>query len=245
MLRGADFQLASIQCGIFVEEAMPSHAALLAWLLERWSDRFDGGPTVLPAPEPGDTPLIALQSKDLRSRLQTVPGRLDVYAVRQHREEPLSFAGSLEWMEEVASAFVERFSPGVGRLALMAVRVLPMSSPATEISQHFCNEKILADPIRRTENFELHSHKVFLLRRDIGPKVNSWMRCKSGTATYRLPPPPISEPVVVVEQDINTLAEESATRRFAASEVSPFYRDVAAAMDVVLAKYFPSEANGA
>jgi hypothetical protein len=47
----------------------------------------------------------------------------------------------------------------------------------------------------------------------------------------------------VVEQDLNTLAEEQAERAFSASEVGGFFEVAASGFDEVLNLYYPSNGD--
>jgi hypothetical protein len=43
-----------------------------------------------------------------------------------------------------------------------------------------------------------------------------------------------------VEQDLNTLLEESASRSYGAAEITAFYADAFAEFDVILEQYYPT-----
>lgn len=46
-------------------------------------------------------------------------------------------------------------------------------------------------------------------------------------------------PIILVEQDINTLETELGTRRFTAEQISEFYDEMTEEAEEILRKYFP------
>ena len=64
-------------------------------------------------------------------------------------------------------------------------------------------------------------------------RINSWVRCK--TAKLRAD----NRPVILVEQDLNTLANEADSRRFEAGQIHAFFQMAAAEADEILRIYFP------
>ena len=86
----------------------------------------------------------------------------------------------------------------------------------------------------RSEAFEIHNHKVYTPEQGISYPINSWVRCKSGSMT------PENRPVIVVEQDLNTLAEDLRTR-FTADEMRAFFETASREANGILGKYFPEK----
>jgi len=99
--------------------------------------------------------------------------------------------------------------------------------------QRFCNEASQRDPFNRSEAFEIHNHKVYTPGGGVDFRINSWVRCRSAVLSL------INQPGIAVEQDLNTLAEEAAQRRFAPVELRNFFAVVAHEADSILRKYFP------
>ena len=85
------------------------------------------------------------------------------------------------------------------------------------MAQHFCKEKWLTVPFNRPESFEIHAHKRYFFADRFN--VNSWVRCKTGLLVN-----PDRESIILIEQDINTVAEEMETREFSAEEIKDFFR---------------------
>ena len=80
----------------------------------------------------------------------------------------------------------------------------------------------------------MHAHKRFRLTNEF--EVNSWVRNKTGTISGEHP-----EPIVLVEQDLNTRAEDAERRRFSAEEIARFFSAVSNEFDVILRLYYPEE----
>ena len=97
--------------------------------------------------------------------------------------------------------------------------------------EHFCKSEWLAAPFNRPENFEIHAHKTFQLRDQF--KVNSWVRCKTGLEREG------SNPVVLCEQDINTVAAETDQETFSTLQMNTFFGMAADELDNILDLYFP------
>lgn len=89
-------------------------------------------------------------------------------------------------------------------------------------------------PFDDPSSFELHGHKKYIYR---SFDVNSWVRVRSGKAR---PKQGISRPIVLVEQDINTLAELMESRSYSKREISTFFRHIIKEFDSILKLYFPS-----
>jgi hypothetical protein len=131
-------------------------------------------------------------------------------------------------------------SARVGRLALVITRAAPRAQPAMLLSRHFCKERWYEAPrnlapLNRPENFELHAHKTFNLGGLLN--VNSWIRNKTAFLGSTGAP----QPIVLVEQDINTLADLTETTTFSEEQIQSFFGLALPEMDHILALYYPAE----
>lgn len=117
------------------------------------------------------------------------------------------------------------------------VRVSAAADPARTLSQHFCRDEVLAGPINRPKEFELHALKRYSL--DRGIEINSWVRCRTGVqqAAAQMP----EQRVIVVEQDLNTVVDGTQSREFAPDELDAFFKQVSGELDQILSLYFPSK----
>ena len=134
--------------------------------------------------------------------------------------------------------YIDAFQVRVGRLAGILNRFAKNDSPGLYLARHFCKERWDTAPFNRPESFELHAHKRFALGNQI--QVNSWVRSKSGKLASSEKQ---DQSIVLVEQDINTLAEEAPSRAFSLDEIRAFFRLAASEFDAILTLYYPLEAS--
>ena len=88
-------------------------------------------------------------------------------------------------------------------------------------------------PLNRPENFELHAHKRYALYGE--EVVNSWVRNKSA---YKASD---EKPVILVEQDLNTLGEQVLAREYTDEEMGLFFDAASSELDHILSIYYPEE----
>ena len=69
--------------------------------------------------------------------------------------------------------------------------------------------------------------------------MNSWVRNKTGKATSA----DESKSIVLLEQDINTLAEEAPNRNFSKEDIANFYNHIPSEFDTILLLYYPEESQ--
>jgi len=93
---------------------------------------------------------------------------------------------------------------------------------------------MLANPLKRPENFELHAHKVYTM--SSGLNVNSWVRNK--TALANDPEAGGPTPVVLVEQDLNTLTEVQHHTTFSAEDLASFLDVSTNELDEIFSAYY-------
>lgn len=231
------FSPASYQATLFTPDEGRGGARLLRTLSESWLEFFDAEPTPYPIPDdaPREFPRLVLSKKNKTFTCEISPARINFYWRRVGRGgRPMGaksfFDVSVQWLNRYTSETGAR----VGRLAALRTLILREENAGNVLAHQFCSEEMVRSALSRPTNFELHAHKRFALRS--GLNVNSWIRNKSahydedGTLA----------PVIAVEQDINTLAEEAATQELSPGEVAGFFSDVPAEMDAVLKLYYPA-----
>jgi hypothetical protein len=232
MPHAADFEVASCQATVFTPELNISGAEFMTRLLQQWAATFDGDPTVLPLPEgvPNEVPKIILQSRSQEWRCEVAPARLNIHWRRLAAERG---GLGLDDFYRTATALLQQYrglvaSP-IRRVAAVVTRYALQERPGRYLAAHFCQERWLVAPFNRPENFEVHAHKQFMLAD--GMRTNSWVRTKTGKLSDR-------DPIVIVEQDLNTLPEET-ERRFDDGDLASFYNAASTEFDVILRLYFP------
>jgi hypothetical protein len=242
MPSASDFVLASCQATLFTPVAEVSATRLLTKLLPDWVDRFDADPMALPLPEsvPKEVPRLVLHSRSEEWKCEIASGRMNLIWQKTTRAaEPIDLAERYRMLIPLLEQYCAALESRVGRLAAVVSRYLEHRSPGRYLASHFCKEHWLQAPLNRPDDFELHAHEVFLLGGQF--HVNSWVRHKTGL--LNLPGEEAQAPIVLAEQDFNTLAEEQATRHFAIDEIGGFFQAAALGFDDALRLYYPPGAR--
>jgi hypothetical protein len=205
-----------------------------AKIMSRLSSFFDGTPVVLPlgVEVPASIPRVTLSTADERQRVQISSVRMDFFLSSKdsemiNPEQGTSLAAS------VMNAYLEVTRATVGRLAFVLKRVADDPTSAPDLARHFCRDQWLSGPLNRPEDFELHAHKKYRLADSWN--VNSWMRCKSARLAAS------NQPVVLIEQDLNTLSEEVESVEFVVADINRFFRRCIPEVQSILELYFPGE----
>ena len=141
---------------------------------------------------------------------------------------------------ELALRSLEAYDKGlhhrISRLAINLSHFLAIDDPAMVIARHFCKDELLErrgdfkGALSRTETMELHAHKRFVLLENIS--VNSWVRVKTVRQQKEQPSG------VLVEQDINTLAERESTADFTKQDIDAIIRKTLSESMNILELYF-------
>ena len=235
-LTASSFKLASCQATIFTPDGDLAVSKVMKDLYPSLATRFDGEPTVLPPAEgvPPVIPRIILESTTQEWRCELSPARVNLHWLRPKSSRACMALG--DFFKEATNILLQyaaQLSPRIGRLAALATRFLPHDKPGLFLARHFCRDRWHEAPLDRPENFELHAHKRFTLAGDF--TVNSWARSKSG----KLSGEGDEKPIVLFEQDLNTLAEEASTKDFSEEEVKKFFGAAGTELDSILGLYYP------
>lgn len=237
MISPADFAIYGMQTSAFLLDATIRPASVLVQVLQRYGDIYDGEPISVPMPAqvPTEIPSVILASSDNALRIEVARSQVSLYWYRVEEAAPVS-------LEELSAAFADRLATiceqtdgPVGRLGIVVTRRASLDNPGRVLASKYCRDRWIADDgaLNRPEGFELHAHKVFNLTPTV--LVNSWMRIRTAQddeQVYRY---------VVVQQDINTLAEELMKRNFTRSDIAAILIAAARESEITLAKYFPSD----
>lgn len=233
----SSFEVASCQATIFTPDGELSPSKVMKEFYPKWSDLLDDDPTIVPPFKgfPGEVPRIILQDKSGSWRLEVAFMRINFFWKRTDQDQS---AILLEDFFKRAiclfSEYQELTSCNIGRLAAVLARFAVHSSPGLFLARHFCQTRWDEKPLNRPESFELHAHKRFSLADKFD--VNSWARSKTGHIKTR----GIATPIVLFEQDLNTLAEEEKKRSFSPEEIEHFFETSIPEFDSILQKYYPN-----
>lgn len=228
------FAISQVQAVIYTPEADQfSQADTLATILSRYASRFNGPVQALPLPPnaPPGLPSLILTSSDNAFKLQAGPARIDSFWGRT----PGGNADDALSCIEVLDHYVRNTGkpPRIGRVALVITRIADHKSPARELIERFCNAEAAERLFRNSESFEIHNHKVYELQAT-GLRINSWMRCKAVRMIE-----PEEKNIVLVEQDLNTIAEDVTHHALDADKIAEFFKSAAGEANDILCKYFP------
>ena len=235
-----DFQVASCQATLFTPDEEISTSKLVSGLLPQWSTRFDGDPIILPHVEglPREVPKMILSSTSASWRCEIASARINIFWRRTKTAPPPLVPSISTFYADAAQLLVEynRFLKSrVGRVAAVLNRYATHGQPGLFLARHFCQERWAQAPLDRPESFELHAHKRFTLANEF--QVNSWVRNKTGQIAIERD----LEPIVLVEQDLNTLPEDVERRSFQNEEFVRFFSVVANELDSILQLYYPRD----
>jgi len=238
LLSHTDFEIATCQATIFTPDEEFSSVKVMQRFYPHWADLFDVDPTVLPpfSRLPGDVPRIILQSTSEVWHCEIAPARVNFFW-RQTTQEtsPIELGIFFDKAFDVLIGYQQLLGSRIGRLAAIITRFARHDTPALFLARHFCHDRWSRAPLNRPEGFELHAHKRFLLHTAF--QVNSWARNKTGHLTTG----DSQIPIVMFEQDINTLPEEAPAKSFSTDDLRYFLHAVTSEFDIILQLYYPQE----
>ncbi len=239
MLEAKNFQVFSYQIALFTPSLNFSPNKIHIALAGKYGEILNGDPVLWPIPEdaPKEIPRIILSSKDEKFKLEIANSRINLFRHRiKDENDEIKFSSFLAMGISIFSDYLECTSAKVGRIAVVTRRFLPTENPGLTLAKHFCKESFCSDnsgksPFNRPENFELHAHKNYPLPHS-SIIVNSWVRCKSGTLMD------INQPIILVEQDLNTLTENADKVDYKIEQIQSFYEEAFDEQNDILKKYF-------
>lgn len=235
MLKAQDLNLVTLQLSIFTPNISSFAAAkALGIVLSKYSQRYDGDVQALPLPEeiPLEFPRIVLQSKDRAYRLEISPARINSLwlgtdNIQTEKEEIIDIC------KEVLEYYIKSMHIEVNRLALVATRVYLTPKPATLLIDKFCKPELIDKVFSSSENFEIYNHSIKNIENFV---VNVWTRCKSGLIANNNQ----THSALIVEQDLNTLAQDLEDRKFHIEEIKSFFSLMQLESQAILQLYFPN-----
>ena len=232
-LRHTDFLTTLARAAIFIPSTQFAGRHIYVKLTDRWYEKFDSDPIIIPEKDvlPPSVPVLIMQSQSGEWKLQVSRERVDIIF---DPKLPSSIDDLSKFFEEGLDYLVEfrkLFNLRVGRLAAICNRLLNHEEPGKALAKHFCREDLLSGSLNRPEGFELHAHKKFTLYgREV---VNSWVRNKTGLRVVS------NEPVIIIVQDVNTLAEQVHEREYTDEEMKLFFTASSVELDKILSIYYP------
>ncbi len=244
MVQASDFFTHRMQISLFTAKSTPiSPYLLIASTVSLPSKRYSGRIQSVPVDAPcfDAIPLVEINSPDHAWTVAAARHRVDSrwnHPVADAIPDAASCDDVLTaCLEPLISYLNSAQDTVVGRLALIVYRSARVPEPAQALVSRFCDvgakdQSSVAAPFRNSKGFQIHNHKQYQLP-GTSLIVNSWVRCKSATMATN------NEPVILVEQDVNTLAEATETSQFSIDELERFCRSSLSETNGVLDLYFP------
>jgi hypothetical protein len=204
-------------------------------------EKFDDAPFILPDADkisqqiPPEVPRVTFKSKLGKWTFQVARSRADVFLAVAPQDDILYTSMLYEECAPVLNTFITAFNVDISRLGAVCERYSLHENPGLAIATFFCKEYWTEQDgaLNRPQGFELHAHKVYGIPE--GFDINSWVRCRAGQVSGS-----VNGPAILIEQDINTLAQET-ERKYSIDECSVFFRAVSEEMDKIMKLYFPNE----
>lgn len=232
------FQTHICQATIFTPDEEVSIPKTMDLFVKKWDHFFDSNPTMIEiTPLPREIPKIVLKNKgdnwscEISSAYVAVKQRTTV-------NSPDNIISTTEFYStaiEILADYKAQLRARVDRMGAVINRTTPIDNAGRFLATHFCDKRWTeGQPFNRPDGFELHAHKVFDLNKE--HRVNSWVRnitgmVKSAGATNT---------VIIIEQDINTLAFADHATNLTEDKLKSFFSDIPLKFDEILKLYYPS-----
>ncbi len=232
MIKAKKFNLITLQASIFTPALQFSANKTLGGLVSKFSSIFDGPPISFPLPQtaPQDIPRLILKDSAEKFKLEVTLNRVNCFRYLKSDDGIIDQDDFFKQVVLIFKEYVSLTFAKIGRLAIVAVRVMKEENPGEVLAQHFCKDKWIEGKLL-PYNFEVHSHKKYTLD---GFNVNNWFRCKSGRMIKS------TDNVIVVEQDMNTLSEELEKKDFSMGQITEFLGKAFMEQYNLLATFFPN-----
>lgn len=229
-----NFKIGSLQVSIFTPEVLFSKTKILERMMSCFGDHLDGDTVSIPIPgdAPKEIPRITLCSGDGKLKLDIAESRVNIFRYLNDNEAGVDTNEFFDFSLRIIREYKNFTRSIIGRLALVTERFISNQKPASTLADYFCGRKSAKELFGQSLNFEIHSHKKYRLKEF---NINSWVRFKTGTLKKN------SKPIILVMQDINTLAEELEETDFGIEQAEIFLRAAYKKQEQVLCKYFPKK----
>lgn len=233
-MRPEEFQTFYLQATAWMGGVEPSWDRVLGLYVREWAELFPSAqPTLLPPAElPPEIPRFSIRSPASGWRMAVTSTRIDiVWESVDGGLEPSVFADRATGM--LTRFFSEAHESTPVRLALVVRRLKPDEAPGVALASYFCRRELRsgAGPLNRPQDFEIHAHKVYQPQTAPFPRVNSWVRWKTARRTSD------DAQCILLEQDLNTLAAETAPSQLNSTVLPSYFRHALAEVDDILALY--------
>lgn len=211
---------------------------LLSDLYNKYPDRFDGEPVIIPFQDgaPQDLPRVILKNRNKAYSFEVSNIRCNIsLVVTQAREMNSSMSNFLRLATELFESFKNSINIPIGRIAFVLERIAYIEDPGLNLAKHFCKDDWIGTVLNRPARFEIHAFKRYKMNNDF-PIINSWVRHKSFSKKTDLN---TKEEFIHFEHDLNTLQEFTDSEDYDIDKIRSFYEAVPNEMNSLIQKYYP------
>ena len=236
-----DFKIVKFLGAIFTPDFNISNSLKIANIaVEILGDKLDGPPNILNIPQnaPPEIPRIMLSSFDKKLNLNVSLSRTNLFSEVMPRID--SEGIDLNEYSSTSSLFFSEFQKELGirvqRMGFVTERVKFRKDALTYIQERFCNKNQIEKgrPFNNAKRFEIHSLKNYPWQNF---NINSWVRVKY--VPIVMDDRSQIEPVLLVENDLNTLPiEDDAGANFTDSNIRSFFDKAQGEIEEIINLYF-------
>lgn len=237
----SDFKIRvlNLQVSIFTPEVLFNKNGILALMIGKYPDVFNGDTISVPIPDdaPEGIPRIILNSKDATIKCEIARNHFNMFCgAGDDLYIDTQIEGFLDFCHKVVETYATYTKATIGRLGIIINKYIDQANPQDTLAGRFCREKWLKEVFTNLSEFEIHSLKKIKLDEFM---VNSWVRCKSGKLENKKKDTMLE--IIHIIQDINTLAEELKIKKFTLKDVRKFISIVSSEHVSIIKKYFLEE----
>lgn len=232
-LNFSDFEISLCHASIFTRKFNFSVRKVLTDFYFKVANEFDDEPYIVsPSPLgiPDEIPRMAFRSSSKIWQFEIASGRVNLIWEKNAPEIRIQKEDFFKRAIELFETYITIFSPQIGRLGAILHRFAKHQTPGLLLARHFCDPEHIQGALNRTENFDLNAHKHYTLKNEF--HVNSWARNRTGRVK--------SEPVVIFEQNLNTLFAEIDSQEFDMEDLKTFFDFASNESDAILKSYYPA-----
>lgn len=230
------FKTSVLQATIYTPDLDHSTSKVMSGFYPKCADFFNADPEVFPNMPgfPSEVPRIILKNKDGTMKLEIAASRINCFGMlKGDKGAKLDIEKFYGEAVGFFSLFQGTTNCRIGRFAAVRTLFVLHETPGLFLARHFCKNIWNKTPLNRPENFELHSHKVYMLTDNF--TVNSWARNKTGSLIEG----DKKSRIILFEQDLNTLAVEIENKTYRTEDIESYYNNAIPEFDKILSQYYP------
>lgn len=236
-----DFKTVKFLGSIFTPDFNISNYLKIAnTAVEILGDKLDGPPNIMRIPQsaPSEIPRIMLSSSDKKVNVNISLSRTNLFSEVMPRidSEGIDINEYSSTSSLFFSEFQKKLDLRVQRMGFVTERVKFRKDALAYIQERFCNKDQIEKgrPFNNAKRFEIHSLKNYPWQNF---NINSWVRVKY--IPILMDDRSKIEPVLLVENDLNTLSiEDDEGAKFTDGDIRSFFDKAHVEIEEILNLYF-------